>query len=136
MVLADTGVLFGGADADDPRHAECSRVLEDHAGQLSVVVPVIVETAWLIESRLGPGSEATFLRAVNSGELARLDLTEQDWIRVAELVETYRDLGLGSVDASTIAVAERLRIATVATLDRRHFSVVRPRHVGAFELLP
>jgi predicted nucleic acid-binding protein len=40
------------------------------------------------------------------------------------------------VDASVVAVAERLGIGTVATLDRRHFTVVRPRHVDMFELLP
>ena len=49
---------------------------------------------------------------------------------------TYADLPLGAVDASVIAVAERVGASEVATLDRRHFSVVRPRHVGAFALLP
>jgi uncharacterized protein len=51
-------------------------------------------------------------------------------------VWTYRDLPLGTVDASVIVTAERLGIVEVATLDRRHFSVVRPSHVAAFELLP
>jgi predicted nucleic acid-binding protein len=43
---------------------------------------------------------------------------------------------LGATDASVIALAERLGIGTIATLDRRHFTVVRPRHVGAFTPLP
>jgi uncharacterized protein len=38
--------------------------------------------------------------------------------------------------ASLIAIAERLGIDTIATLDRRHFTVVRPAHVEAFTLLP
>lgn len=59
-----------------------------------------------------------------------------DPIRIAELVAQYRDLPLGTVDASVIAVAERLDTIEVATLDRRHFSVVRPRHEVAFQLLP
>jgi uncharacterized protein len=33
-------------------------------------------------------------------------------------------------------VAERLKITTLATLNRRDFTVVRPRHVAALELLP
>ena len=53
-----------------------------------------------------------------------------------ELVETYEDLGLGTVDAYVIAVAERLGAIIIATLDRRHFSVVRPSHGFAFELAP
>lgn len=60
----------------------------------------------------------------------------EDWDRIAELVDTYADLHLGGVDASLVAVAERLVATDVATLDRRHFSVVRPRHVQAFNLLP
>lgn len=52
------------------------------------------------------------------------------------LVSTYADLRLGAVDASVIAVAERLSISTLITIARRHFSVVRPRHIEAFELLP
>ena len=61
---------------------------------------------------------------------------QEDWLRMAELVARYRDLPLGTVDASIVAAAERLGIATIATLDRRHFTVVRPAHVEAFDLLP
>jgi uncharacterized protein len=55
---------------------------------------------------------------------------------MAELVRTYADLGLGGVDSSVIAIAERLGISTIATLDQRHFRVVRPRHVEVFDLIP
>lgn len=55
---------------------------------------------------------------------------------MVELIDTYHDLGLGLVDASVVAVAERLGITQIATLDHRHFRVVRPRHIDAFELLP
>jgi hypothetical protein len=55
---------------------------------------------------------------------------------MAELVETYVDLPLGIVDAAVIAIAERLRLTEIATLDHRHFTVVRPRHTSAFVLLP
>jgi predicted nucleic acid-binding protein len=137
VIVVDTGVLFGAIDADDPHHADCAGVLDSHAAApLGVVVPVIVETAWLIESRLGPAAEATFLGSLGTGELERIEMTDADWARVAELVGSYADLGLGVVDASVVAVAERLGITTVASLDRRHFSVVRPRHVDAFELIP
>lgn len=97
---------------------------------------MIVESSWLIESRLGPRAEAVFLRSVNEGELTRVDLEPDDWTRAVELVETYADLGLGVVDASVIAVAERLSITTLATLNQRGFRIVRPKHVDAFELLP
>ena len=55
---------------------------------------------------------------------------------MAELVEQYADLPLGTTDAAVITVAERLDITEIATLDRRHFTVVRPRRAAALTLLP
>ncbi len=59
-----------------------------------------------------------------------------DWLRIAALVSRYRDLPLGTVDGSVVAAAERLHVSKIATLDRRHFSIVRPAHTDAFELVP
>ena len=54
---------------------------------------------------------------------------------MAEIMDTYADLPLGTVDAAVVVTDERLGAATVATLDRRHFTVVRPVHVSAFAVL-
>jgi hypothetical protein len=56
--------------------------------------------------------------------------------RVHDLVVQYASLRLGGTDASLIALAERHREQRIATLNRRHFTVVRPAHVDAFTLLP
>ena len=40
------------------------------------------------------------------------------------------------VDASLVAVAERLKLKSLVTTDRRDFRRVRPKHVAAFDLLP
>jgi predicted nucleic acid-binding protein len=63
-------------------------------------------------------------------------VTPADWLRIAELVAAYRDLPLGTVDASIVAASERLGTRTIATLDRRHFSLVRPAHLPGFDLVP
>ncbi len=94
------------------------------------------EAAWMIGSRLGAATEAAFVSSIAVGELTLVDLVPEDWSRCAELIVAYSDLDLGLVDASVIAVAERLALTTVATIDRRHFHVVRPRHCVAFELVP
>lgn len=62
--------------------------------------------------------------------------TEDDLLRTAELQEQYERLDLGFVDAAVIALCERLGEPKVATIDRRHFSIVVPRHVRSLELLP
>jgi len=97
---------------------------------------VIAEVTYLIETRLGWQAEIRFLGDLSSGNLFTEPVLAGDWMRIAELVGRYHDLPLGTVDASVIALAERLGIRSIATLDRRHFTVVRPQHVRAFEILP
>lgn len=96
----------------------------------------MAEVAYLIERELGAGADAAFYRSIGEGELTVEPVAAADWERIADLVEQYRDLRLGGVDASVVVAAERLGETTVATLDRRHFTVVRPRHVPALILLP
>jgi uncharacterized protein len=55
---------------------------------------------------------------------------------MVELVEKYTDFPLGAVDASVIAIAERLGADAIATIDRRHFTVVRPKYPISSALLP
>ncbi|WP_433711962.1 PIN domain-containing protein [Nocardia sp. CA-084685] len=59
-----------------------------------------------------------------------------DYARMADLVVQYGDFPLGAADASVIAVAERLGITRISTLDHRHFRQVVPKHCGAFDLVP
>ena len=96
----------------------------------------ITEVAYLIATRLGPEAELLFLGDLARGVFAVESIRPDDWLRIAELVWQYRDLPLGTVDASVVAVAERLRLTEVATLDRRHFAVVQPKHTPALALLP
>jgi predicted nucleic acid-binding protein len=70
------------------------------------------------------------------GDFAIEPVHAADWLRIAELVWHYRDLPLGTVDASIVASAERLGVTRIATLDRRRFAAVRPAHADAFELMP
>jgi uncharacterized protein len=136
MIVVDTGPLYAAADTSDSRHRACVAVFEETSEQLVVPVSVIIETCFLIERHLGPLAEAAFITSLRPSGLIVESLSETDLERMAALITTYADLPLGAVDASVIAVAERLGVAAVLTIDRRHFSVVRPRHIEAFTLLP
>jgi predicted nucleic acid-binding protein len=102
------------------------------------VVPtlVITEAAYLIATRLGWQAEVRFLGDLAAGSFVLEPLHAADPLRMADLVARYRDLPLGTVDASVVAAAERLGATDVATTDRRHFGVVRPAHTGTFALMP
>ena len=135
MLIIDTGVVLAAADRADPDHETCSRLLEAE-GSLVTTALVVAEAAYLIGRQLGAAAEAAFFRAAADEELHVEALASVDLLRTADLIEQYADAGLGGTDASLIAVAERLGAVRIATLDRRHFSIVRPRHTTSFELLP
>jgi predicted nucleic acid-binding protein len=91
---------------------------------------------YLVSARLGWQPEVRLLGDLAAGNFTLEPVHPGDLIRIAELVAQYRDLPLGTVDASVVAAAERLQITEIATVDRRHFSIVRPAHVDVFNLLP
>jgi predicted nucleic acid-binding protein len=110
-------------------------LLETDDGPLVVPMLVITEVAYLLGSRLGADAEVRFLGDLAAGNLIPEPVAAGDWLRIAELVARYRDLPLGTADASVVATAERLGADRIATFDRRHFTVVQPER-GSFELLP
>lgn len=134
--MVDAGPLYAYVDADDDHHKASLELLETHPGPLVVPVLVVTEVAYLLATRLGVDAEVRFLGDFAAGNLISEGVAAEDWLRIAELVSQYRDLGLGTVDSSVVAAAERLGITQIATLDHRHFTVVRPAHVAFFELLP
>jgi uncharacterized protein len=97
---------------------------------------VITEVVDLLAIRLGTEPEIRFLGDIAGGAFTVEPVSAADWLRIAEFVARCRDLPLGTVDASVVTAAERLGITEIATVDRRHFTVVRPAHAAAFTLLP
>lgn len=136
MLVVDTGPLVATADRSDKDHAACRALLEGDDGPLVTTAMVIAEAAYLIDRQLGPVAEASLYDSILSGQLEIASLDREDWQRIAELVTTYASLRLGGTDASVITIAERLGTTRIATLNHRHFRIVRPRHAEAFELLP
>lgn len=95
---------------------------------------VVAEASSFLGRRLGPDVDARFLAGLSA---VKVDVpVPEDWARIAELVLTYRNFPIGGTDASVVVAAERFQTDLIITLDRRHFSAVRPRHTPAFRLLP
>jgi len=136
VLVVDTGPLVATADRADRDHVACRELLEGDEGPLVTTAMVIAEAAYLIDRQLGPKAEASLYASIIEGQVKVADLDVTDWQRIQDLVSTYADLRLGGTDASVVALAERRGVIRIATLNRRHFVVVRPRHADAFELLP
>jgi predicted nucleic acid-binding protein len=129
VIVCDTGPLVAAALANDDGHHACVELFTGlHLARRELLVPgpVVAEVGYLLNREAGVDVEAMFLESLADGDFTAVDLTVEDYRRMAELVRRYGDLPLGTTDACVIAVAERLGLTEVATLDRRHFSVVRP----------
>lgn len=134
--MLDTGPILALLDAGDPDHRRCVELVEELGEDLVVPAAVLVEVDYWLLKLLGHDAWAVFVDDLARGAYRLAGLEIADLQRAAELERTYHDLDLGLVDASVIALCERLGEPKVATLDRRDFSVVRPRHCEALRLLP
>lgn len=135
-LVLDTGPILAALDADDPAHGRCAELIEAAEEPLVVVAATLVEIDYWIRKRLQPEVWTTFVEDIAAGAYRLEHLDVADLTRVADLEHRYGDLALGFVDAAVIATCERLGETKVATLDRRHFEVVRPSHCERLQLLP
>jgi len=135
-ILVDTGPLYAMADQDDAWHDRVRAFLDTARVLLVVPVTVLPEACYLIGTHLGASAEVQFARSVQRGEVKVEFLKKEDLARTVEVMEKYLDANLGFVDASLVALAERLKIREILTTDRRHFSLVRPRHCSSFTVRP
>ena len=135
-LVLDTGPLLAALDAADPDHAACAALLVDATEDLVVPALVLAELDYWCARRLSVDAWLLFLDDVLAGVYRIEPPSDHDLRRARELQATYRDLGLGVVDATVIALTERVGEPKVATLDHRHFATVRPQHVESLRLLP
>jgi len=135
-LILDTGPLYASLDRSDADHRACRRLIEAATEPLIVPAPVLVEVDYWIHTRLHPGVLVALLDDITVGAYLVEDLLPQDYRRVRELCDRYADADVGFVDAAVLAIAERLNEPKLATLDRRHFGMLRPRHVDALAMLP
>ena len=134
-ILVDTGPLFALADRSDQDHERVTRFFERNTELLIVPVTVVPEVAHLLNARLGTDAVRIFARSLAMGELRVEGITLPDLRRIDELLTQYSNSRLDLVDSSVVALAERMDILQILTLDWRDFSMVRPRHCSALDLV-
>ena len=135
-LILDTGPLYASLDRSDRDHVACRDLIERAEEPLVVPAPVLVEVDYWVHERLGVGAFVALLADIESGAYRVADLEPSDYTRIRELCDRYADADIGFVDAAVFAIVERLGEPKLATLDRRHFALLRPRHRESIELLP
>lgn len=135
-LILDAGPLVALLDRRDRHHAACRELIEATNEVRVIPAPVLVEVDYWIHERMHAGILKAFLEDIVAGVYQIEDLRAEDYVRVREICDRYADADVGFVDAAVLAIVERLNEPKLATLDRRHFGALRPRHVDALTLLP
>lgn len=135
-LVLDTGPLLAALDEADRDHAPCAELLTGASEDLVVPMLVLAELDYWCHQRLGADAWLTFMEDVLAGVYVVQSPTPADLRRCAHIQRQYIDLDVGVVDASVLALVERLTEPKLATLDHRHFRTFRPTHVDALRLLP
>jgi uncharacterized protein len=134
--ILDTSFLFALTDLSDLNHDKVLSVAQTINEPLVLPTVVLPEVCYLIASRLGHRVMRQFLSNLADNNIQLESLTPDDLKRVNEILEQYADSQLDFVDAAIVTIAERSNITRILTLDRRDFSLFRPKHCSYFELLP
>ncbi len=135
-LVLDTGPVYAALDRRDADHHACRRLIDEAREPLVIPAPVLVEVDYWVRKWLHVGVLIAFLDDIAAGAYEVEDLVPQDYRRAREICDQYADADIGFVDAGVLAVVERLNEPKLATLDHRHFGMLRPRHADALRLLP
>jgi hypothetical protein len=127
-LLVDSGVLYALFDKNDAYHSRAVECFRKNRRPLVCNAPVITEVTYLLGRWCSIQHQLIFLEFLQQPGwiIANLD---GDLVRIAEIMNTYRDLPADFTDAALIALAERLNCTDILSVDRRGFHVYQPRHV-------
>lgn len=134
--LLDTGFLYALLNSNETRHADVLRASQSIYGAIYLPTVVTTEVAYLLQRDLGSDALAEFIDMLATESFVLIDPTTADFQRAAAVVRQYRDSQIDYVDAVLVAIAERLQVVRILTIDARHFRMFRPKHCPAFEIFP
>lgn len=136
MIIADSSGLLALFDRGEPEHQAVRQVVAGLEEPLVVSPFVVAEVDYLVATRVGVSEELAVLRELGGGAYVLADFGPADLTRATEVIARYLDQAIGVADASLVVLADRYATRRLLTLDRRHFSVLRPLSGGRFSLLP
>lgn len=135
ITISDTGFVVALLNQSDIKHSDVVAIYQNYQ-QILLPQTVLAEVAYLVGRSAGVSTVAAFLKGLSASRFHLIPLSETDVIRVSEILEEYKDSRIDFVDATVMAIAERLKITLILTLDQRDFRLFRPKHCQSLEILP
>ncbi len=136
MIVLDTSGLLAAIDASQQHHAAAAGALLAATPPLLVSPFVLAELDYLLATRVSIEAELAFLGEIARGAYRLEPLSGDDIAAARDLVDRYRDLGIGIADASLVVLASRHATRDVLSLDQRHLRAMRLPDGSSFRILP
>ncbi len=137
-VIADTGFWYALLCQDDFYHPKTINALRQLNSTIICTWPVITETCYFLQSRMGQNQACEFLASHHEGLYEIYDLTSGQVQRMIKLMSKYADLPMDLADASLVILAEELGHGRILSTDMRDFNTYRWKNHQPFQnlLLP
>lgn len=135
MLIADTGFWLALANRKDRDHDLARERLGDLGEPLITTWPVMTETCYLLQERVGGRSQRAFVESFAAGAFEAFQLEREHAPRIVALMESYADLPMDLADASLVLLAEELGHGRILSTDRRDFGAYRWKQTKPFENL-
>lgn len=120
-IIADTGFWYALINEGDSFHKQAIIALKKIDGELISTWPVITETSYLLQSRLGLQHVCAFLTSYYEGLFAIYEFSPGQLLRMIGLMQKYADLPMDLTDASLVVLAEELGHGRILSTDMRDF---------------
>lgn len=134
--ILDAGFLYALVDENDTNNSAVVSAMMHYRGKIILPTLAITEAAYLVKRNMGLMALALFAESLADVSYDLMTPLSVDFVRSAEILRKYNDVNIDLVDTLIVAIAERLNITRILTVDRRHFGMFKPKHCEAFELLP
>jgi predicted nucleic acid-binding protein len=135
-LVLDTGVIYAALDENDADHGRCAALIASADETLVVPSPVLVELDYWLRKNATIDAWLAFADDLGSAAYTLWPADASIAVAAARLQSRFADQKLGFVDAAVFCSCQALGERKVATLDRRHFSVLRTNDGRALDLLP
>jgi len=131
-ILIDSGPLIALFDASDKYHNKAVNFIRSNKYPLVTTIASITETLHLLN--FNRNAQIDFIEWMHQGAVEIQNIENDDFGRIRDLTEKYRDLPMDFADSCLVYLAEKLSLNTIATIDR-DFSVYRIKGRRKFKVI-
>ncbi|MGA1826461.1 MAG: type II toxin-antitoxin system VapC family toxin [bacterium] len=113
--ILDTGPIVALFNKNDILHPVSINFIKNYKGALYSNLAVITEVSYLLDFSID--AQIDFLKWIERGAINLVELKSEDFLRISNLMDKYRDLPMDFADGSIIVTCEKIETKDIVTID-------------------